>query len=372
MTPRPEVAQRPAGEVVRPPTRAEEAFTKIREDLGQVAPRDPADGRLGPRRYRMDILRDICTAETFTTVMSWLASSTIPSINSKRNYADDLRFWHQFAQELGHDRFSIGCIARGDITTWRLSEEKRNRADRSIARRLSALSSLMTFAAEESQTYIPNPVTRRHRRRIDRHDETTATPMIEVEDLNALLEWAECLRDFLVISIVYTFAGRVSEWCKADVEDLHSGRTPMIDLTRKGGQGRQWQLPPDLPDLRDLHELLLRLVDGRTEGPLLLDSEGRRLDRHDVDRILTRVGKRAGVLPGRDLTPHVLRVSRLTHMNDDRVPLPEIQEFAGHRDPATTMSYIRRRGDQERRARHAAAGVAKFRSHLDRWLDMTA
>ncbi|NED67339.1 site-specific integrase, partial [Streptomyces sp. SID10244] len=73
--------------------------------------------------------------------------STIPSINSKRNYADDIRFWHQFAQELGHERFFIGCITRGDVTTWRLSEEKRERANRSIARRLSALSSLHSFAA---------------------------------------------------------------------------------------------------------------------------------------------------------------------------------------------------------------------------------
>lgn len=366
--PRPEVAERPAGEVVQPPSRAEDAFAQIREDLGQVAPRDPVTRELGPRRHRMDILRDICTAEAFTTVMNWLASSTIPSINTKRNYADDLRFWHQFAQELGHERFYIGCITLGDIATWRLSEQRRERAARSIARRLSALSSLTVFAAEESQTFIPNPVTRHNRPKIDRHDETSATPMIEVEELIALFEWAESLLDVVVIAIVYTFAGRVSEWCAADVEEFRGGRTPVIDLTRKGDKGRQWQLPPGLPELQDLHRLLTLLVGGRTEGPLLLDSEGRRLDRHDVDRILTRVGKRAGVLLGRDLTPHVLRVSRLTHMHDDGVPLEEIQEFAGHVDPATTLTYIRRRGDQERRARHAAAGVAKFRGQLAQWL----
>ncbi|GHI97991.1 tyrosine-type recombinase/integrase [Streptomyces olivaceus] len=372
MTHRPEVAQRPANDIVLTPTRAEDAFAQIREALGEVAPRDPVDRKLGPRRHRMDILRDICRADTFTTVMNWLASSTIPSVNSKRAYADDLRFWHVFAQELGHERFYIGCITRGDITTWRLSEERRERADRSIARRLSALSSLTTFAAEESQTFIPNPVTRHNRPRIDRHDETTATPMIEVEDFTDLFEWAESLLDVVVVALVYTFAGRVSEWCSADVEDLHNGRTPAIDLTRKGDKGRQWQLPPGLPGLQELHLLLNRLVGGRTTGPLLVDAQGKRLDRHDVDRILTRIGKRAGVLPGRDLTPHVLRVSRLTHMHDDGVPLPEIQEFAGHRDPATTLTYIRRRGDAERRARHAAAGVAKFRPHLDRWLALTA
>lgn len=364
--PRPELAERPAGEIARPTTRAEDAFAKIRQDLGQVAPRDPVKRTLGPRRYRMDILRDICTAEAFTTVMNWLASSTIPSINSKRNYADDIRFWHQFAQELGHERFFIGCITRGDVTTWRLSEEKRERANRSIARRLSALSSLHSFAAEESQTYIPNPVTRHNRPKIDRHDETTATPVLEVDEFAALFDWAECLRDVVVTSLVYTFAGRVSEWCEADVTDFRDGRNPVIDLTRKGDKGRQWSLP------HQLAELLVLLINGRTDGPLLLDSEGQRLDRHDVDRILTRLGKRAGVLPGRDLTPHVLRASRLTHMHDDGVPLEEIQEFAGHDDPATTLSYIRRRGDQARRARHAADGVDKFSAQLGRWLALAA
>lgn len=364
--PRPELAERSASDLARPTTRVEDAFAKIREDLGQVAPRDPKTRELGPRRYRMDILRDICTAETFTTVMGWLASSTIPSINTKRAYADDLRFWHQFAQELGHERFSIGCIARGDVTTWRLSEEKRERADRSIARRLSALSSLTVYAAEESQTFLPNPVTRHNRPKIDRHDETTATPMLETEEFASLFDWAECLRDVVVTSLVYTFAGRVSEWCEADVTDFRDGRKPVIDLTRKGNKGRRWDVP------HMLAELLVSLIDGRKEGPLLLDSEGRRLDRHDVDRILTRLGKRTGVLTGRDLTPHVLRVSRLTHMHDDGVPLEEIQEFAGHDDPATTLSYIRRRGDQERRARHAVAGVDKFSAQLGRWLALVA
>ncbi|MFH8642041.1 tyrosine-type recombinase/integrase [Streptomyces goshikiensis] len=364
--PRSDFAHRPAGDIMRAPTRAEDAFAKIRADLGQVAPRDPVSGELGPRRHRMDILRDICTASAFTTVMNWLASSTIPSINTKRNYADDLRFWHGFAQELEHDRFFVGCITRGDVTTWRLSEERRGRAARSIARRLSALSSLTVFAAEESQTYIPNPVTRHNRPKIDRHDETTATPMLEIDEYASLFDWAECLRDVVVTSLVYVFAGRVSEWCEADVTDFRDGRKPVIDLTRKGNKGRQWEIP------HMLAELLVLLIDDRPNGPLLVDSEGCRLDRHDVDRILTRLGKRAGVLTGRDVTPHVLRVSRLTHMHDDGTPLEEIQEFAGHDDPATTLSYIRRRGDQERRARHAVAGVDKISKQLGRWLTIAA
>ncbi|WSY16169.1 tyrosine-type recombinase/integrase [Embleya sp. NBC_00896] len=67
------------------------------------------------------------------------------------------------------------------------------------------------------------------------------------------------------------------------------------------------------------------------------------------------MGKRAGALPGRDLTAHVLRASRLTHMHDEHVDLDEIREFADHEDIATTLVYVRRRDDGANRAAHAAA-----------------
>lgn len=227
---------------------------------------------------------------------------------------------------------------------------------------VSALSSLTTYAAEEAQVFVPNPVGRANRPRIDRHDRTTATPVLEVDEIGALYDWAESLLDVVVTALIYTFAGRVSEWCEADIEDFHDGRSPVIDVTRKGNKGRVFPLPPLLADL------LIKLIGGRTDGPLLLDSEGRRLDRHDVDRILTRLGKRAGVLLGRDVTPHVLRASRLTHMHDAGEKLEDIQTYADHADPATTLGYIKRRDEDKKRASQAAAGADLFSHQLDRWL----
>ncbi|KAB1976842.1 hypothetical protein [Streptomyces triticiradicis] len=59
-------------------------------------------------------------------------------------------------------------------------------------------------------------------------------------------------------------------------------------------------------------------------------------------------------------------------MHDDGVPLAEIQEFAGRRNPVTTLANIRRRSNQGRQHRSAAAGVAKVRLQLARWLAPTA
>jgi integrase len=76
---------------------------------------------------------------------------------------------------------------------------------------------------------------------------------------------------------------------------------------------------------------------------------------------------RAGVLPGRDVTPHVMRASRITHMIDAGEPLAEIQAFADHADPSTTIGYFTRRKAAERNARLVDAVNDLFTDVTGRW-----
>ncbi|MFE9793522.1 site-specific integrase [Streptomyces goshikiensis] len=62
----------------------------------------------------------------------------------------------------------------------------------------------------------------------------------------------------------------------------------------------------------------------------------------------------------RDVTPHVLRASRITHMLDDAVPLAEVQAFADHDNPATTVGYWTRRNTAVRNAELVDAGATIF------------
>jgi integrase len=162
--------------------------------------------------------------------------------------------------------------------------------------------------------------------------------------------------------LLYTLAGRVTESCTAQLyhlKEANGERT--LDLRRKGGKGRVWPLPDRLCDLIDV------ATTDRTDGPLLLDDQGRPMDRHAIDRLLTRLGKQAGVLSGRDLTPHVLRASKLTHMHDAGTAIEEIQEYADHAAVETTLRYIRRRDSSARRRLHAAAAVAVYDRLVDRF-----
>ncbi|CAM5626211.1 Tyrosine recombinase XerC [Streptomyces tendae] len=205
-----------------------------------------------------------------------------------------------------------------------------------------------------------------------------STPVLEVDEVQSVVKAAENEFDALVVLLLYTLAGRVSEMCAADITDrIERGRRSYLDVTRKEHKERILPLPVTVAELLDAHTA------GRTEGPLLLDSDGRRLDRHDVARLLTRLGRKARVLtcPAvgtaghafarckvcRKLTPHVLRASRITHMLDDHVDLAEVQAFADHDNPATTVGYWKRRNKGKRNADHVDAAEALFGGITDRF-----
>jgi site-specific recombinase XerD len=348
------------------PPLASAALAKLDADLGQVQV-----GRVGSRRWyrrRLALLAEAVDPATFDVIVRWLTSTRRASINTKRNYVDDIRrVWAGLARELGHEVFSLGCLHRDDIRLWRLRQEAQGAAKSTIARYLGSLSSLHVYAAEVCDPPPRNPVTQDDRPHVDKGNTSTSTPILEIEEVQAVAARARSPLDLLVIELLYTLAGRVTEICAADVTDLSyrvkgGKRRRYLDVTRKEGKERVLPLSDTCERLLDQH------LAGRTEGPLLLDSKGNRLDRHDVDRISTRMGRDAGVLPGRALTAHIWRASRITHMLDDQVPLAEVQEFADHDNPATTVGYWNRRKKGKRTLRHVDAGEAVFTGAADRWL----
>ena len=90
----------------------------------------------------------------------------------------------------------------------------------------------------------------------------------------------------------------------------------------------------------------------RTEGPVFLAYDGRRLDRHGAGRIVRKTARRAGL--GKAVTPHTLR-HVLSAALDAGVPLRDVQEAASHADPRTTMRYDRARGSLDRHATYIVA-----------------
>lgn len=357
------VTARPRAELARPGS-ADEALYWLRDTLGTVAPRDPRTRRLGERRYRLELLAELCERDTFLLITSWLGSEAVPAVTSKQGYADDIRLWAGVARELGgHERFFVGAITPGIIETWTKTQKAQNKAPRTINRRLSVLTAFSQYAMWKTKDQsIVSPVTKHDRPKVDPRDETTATPILEVPEFQAVIDASTTPQEALVPVLIYTLAGRVTECCTAQLHHLKSANGErQLDLRRKGGKGRVFPLPARLGDLIDA------AVGDRAEGALLVDGRGRDLDRHAVDRLLTRLGRTATVLGNRDLTPHVLRASKLTHMHDAGTPVEEIQDYADHAAIETTLRYIRRRDGSALKAKHAAAAVAVYDHLVDRF-----
>ena len=90
-------------------------------------------------------------------------------------------------------------------------------------------------------------------------------------------------------------------------------------------------------------------VGERSNGPVFLAADGRRLDRHGAGRI----ARRAGIT--KPVGPHTLRHAFITAALDAGVPLRDVQEAASHADPRTTMRYDRARGSLDRHATYIVA-----------------
>src|SRR6266702_5450764 len=64
-------------------------------------------------------------------------------------------------------------------------------------------------------------------------------------------------------------------------------------------------------------------IGDRTEGPVFLAADGRRLDRHGAGRIVRKTARRAGI--AKIVTPHTLRHAFIAAALDAGVPLRDVQ-----------------------------------------------
>ena len=140
----------------------------------------------------------------------------------------------------------------------------------------------------------------------------------------------------------------VSEATGADIEHLglERGHRTLV-ITRKGGKVVTVPLAPRTARAIDL------AIGERTEGPVFVARDDRRLDRHAAGRIVRKTARRAGI--GKPVTPRTLRHAFITAALDAGVPLRDVQEAASHADPRTTMRYDRGRGSLDRHATYIVA-----------------
>ena len=151
-------------------------------------------------------------------------------------------------------------------------------------------------------------------------------------------ERAVLLRDAAIMELLYAAGIRVSELCGLDVGDLDNSRRT-IRVLGKGGKERT--VPVGLPAERAVLNWARAgrpvLVTPASDHALFLGARGRRLDPRTARRV---VHARLAAVPAvPDSGPHGLRHAAATHLLEGGADLRTVQEILGHASLASTQIY---------------------------------
>jgi len=179
------------------------------------------------------------------------------------------------------------------------------------------------------------------------------TPEFTVRQVKRLLSTMDTshvvgLRDRAIFATLVYTAARVGAVAKLRQQDFYdAGDQYCFRFLDKGGKQRE------IPARHDLRQYLLDykcsadMMNAEPKQPLFLSAIGRtqrlssnRMTADAIGYMLKRRLRDAG-LPTR-FSPHSFRVTTITDLLEQGVPLDDVQDLAGHSDPRTTRLYDRR------------------------------
>jgi integrase/recombinase XerD len=288
-------------------------------------------------------------------VNGWLSSKK--SENTRRAYDRGFAKWETFCRGLGvhpldADLDTVNAYAR--------LLEATGKPNTSQAHALSVPSSFYKHAIR-SGAVARNPFDGTDRPKVDQdHSDTEG---LTEDETRRLIEEAHRLspRAYALCLLLYTTGLRVDGILGADVDDVGYDRGHRVLTVRlKGGTRSKVVLAP-----MAVHALEIYLA-GRAEGPLFTTRNGHRLREAEVWKVLRRLAKRAGLPQQNSIHPHVLRHGFITDALAKGVPLTEVQDAVGHKDPRTTRRYDRARNRLDNSPTYIiAASLAQKLEHLD-------
>lgn len=254
-------------------------------------------------------------------------------------YRADLEGFRAWAARGGLER--IGAIDRTALRRYLSYLSERRYARRSVARKLSAIRSMLAWAVLHD-LLASNPAADLSPPKLDR----PLPKVLKAVDAARLCELPpsddpEGVRDRAIIEALYGSGVRVGELCALDVGDVDLQAGTLL-VTGKGRKQRK--LPLSRPAAAWLRtyvsearpQLLQKARAGRCEPALFLNRRASRLGQRSVRALLAKYLTAEGLTP---VGPHALRHSFATHLLDGGADLRVVQELLGHENLATTQIY---------------------------------
>lgn len=245
---------------------------------------------------------------------------------TRMNYELDLRQWWEWTHS--HDLTMLN-VERLHLELYIQHMQNRGLAESTVARRYGTVKGYLHFAYVDE--LIPrDPTVHVSRPKVD-HKKQYRTYFTTLDFAAVLREAMKDPRDHAVISLMGFVGLRVDELCRLNVDNLHRqiGQV-QVHFIGKGGGMYKISLPLAVVQAID------RYLDGRTEGPLFLNSYNNRIARRNVAAIIDRCGKQAGITY--HVTPHGLRRTLARTLQERGVELGAIQQVLRHVDPRVTAA----------------------------------
>ncbi|MBY0457638.1 MAG: tyrosine-type recombinase/integrase [Gemmataceae bacterium] len=283
---------------------------------------------------------------------AWLTRS--PSTETRDGYSRDLYQFLDFAGVPIDEWEKLAQVRPGMVSAWRDRLLERGLTNTAIGRKLSVVRSLFGYLRRYGYTganpadtaFVAAPP-------VPRDGKTIAlTP----EDCRRLLDCPttgtpEGLRDRAILAVLAFTGCRVGEVSRLRVGDSkRSGGHQVLEVRGKGGKERRMPLHPEA--VERLEAWLAVLGPGEAGEPLfrpLRTARGKGADgflpspltRRGLQYLVGRYVRRLGLDP--NVTVHSFRVTALTTARERGADIVDLQDFAGHADPRTTLGYIRNR-----------------------------
>jgi integrase/recombinase XerD len=313
-----------------------------------------------------DQIREACQA--------WLAKS--PSTDTRTNYQRDLRQFMEFAGFKPHERERLVQVKPRDVAAWRDSLKEQGRTNSSVRRKLTVLRSLFSYLQTSGYSgvnpahsdFVDAPAAPRDGKTVALSPEDCRrlldAPIIESRKEKPLPEGSgepvvqplpEGIRDRALLAILAYSGIRVGELCRLRVGDFKtSSGHRILEVQGKGGKERRVPLHPeaverlehwlDVAGLREPKQFSGPLFRPATAARGAAETKAfllRPITRRAVQYLVERYVKRLRLDSA--ITVHSLRVTALTTARERGSDIIDLQDFAGHADPRTTLTYIRNR-----------------------------
>lgn len=277
----------------------------------------------------------------------WFANIDNP--NTRRAYRNDIRDFMAFT---GLTKTAqLREVTRVHVIAWRTHLVERELSDATIRRKLSAVSSLFAFLAENNSVLI-SPVEGVKRPKVDSLEgKTPALADTEARDLLSAPDQTTLKgkRDYAILSVMLYHALRREEVCKLRVKDLQDRRGVKHLLVQ--GKGNKTRYIPIHPDtIEAIHDYLAQVGHGEDrDGALFRPLRNNRtrnmekaLSTNSVWQIVREYALKAGIPLSDRMAPHALRATAATNALENEADIAKVQQFLGHANISTTRIYDRR------------------------------